>query len=204
MLYGLLTGRHPFEIEDSSPLEAWETIVKETPPAPSTVATPEAAVAMGFGTVSRLSRALKGELDAIVLMALRKEPARRYGSAEAIGEDVQRYLRGLPVQARPDSAGYRLRKLVGRNRMVTAVSALAVVAMVGGTVISLTQASKARAESQGGPGESYREAGIGLSRRHLRLSRSLVDRAWSWAGRLARGCSGRGRRTNRHGAWGRA
>jgi serine/threonine-protein kinase len=145
VLYGLLTGRHPFDIKDSTPAQAWDTIVKEPPPPPSTVATAEAAATMEFETVPRLSRALKGELDAIVLMALRKEPDRRYRSVEALEEDLQRYLRGLPVQARPDSAGYRLRKLVGRNRLATAASVLAVIALVGGTAISLSQAREARA-----------------------------------------------------------
>jgi serine/threonine protein kinase len=146
VLYGLLAGRHPFDIQDSSPAEAWATIVTEPTPAPSAVATADAAAAMEYGTAPRLRRALRGELDAIVLMALRKEPERRYRSADAMGDDIQRHLRGLAVRARPDSAGYRLRKLVGRNRLATAASALAVVAMVGGTMASVSLARRARAE----------------------------------------------------------
>ncbi|HET6181943.1 MAG TPA: hypothetical protein VFE61_33815 [Candidatus Sulfotelmatobacter sp.] len=57
---------------------------------------------------AKLSRGLKGDLDNIVLMALRKEPARRYASVEQMGEDIRRHLQGLPVKATPDSPSYRV------------------------------------------------------------------------------------------------
>ncbi|MEZ4457747.1 MAG: serine/threonine-protein kinase [Gemmatimonadales bacterium] len=147
VLFRLLTGRHPFEIDDLTPVAAWKTICEEEPRPPSAVATAAAAAAMGYPGPERLRRALQGELDAIVLMALRKEPGRRYSTADALGEDLLNYLKGLPVQARPDSPGYRLGKLVRRNRLAAAALALAFVAMGSGTAVALWQAREARASA---------------------------------------------------------
>ena len=144
VLYRLLTGRNPFESEASNPTAAWVTICEETPPLPSVVATKEAAQAMGMETPRRLRQALHGELDAIVLMALRKEPERRYATVDGLGEDLLNHLKGLPVQARPDSARYRFGKLIARNRLATAALGLAFLAMAGGTAVSLWQARAAR------------------------------------------------------------
>jgi serine/threonine-protein kinase len=90
---------------------------------------------------------LAGDLDAITMRALAQEPTRRYGSAEALAEDVQRYLSGQPVQARPDGFAYRTRKWIGRNRLATIGLLLALVAMLAGTGISLVQARRAEAEA---------------------------------------------------------
>lgn len=147
ILFHLLAGRHPFNLDDESPVAAWTTICREPPPSPSAVATAAAAAGMGFGTVERLRKALRGELDAIVLMALRKEPDRRYLTAAAFGDDLLNHLKGLPVQARPDSAGYRLGKFVARNRGATVAATLAVFAMGAGTTLALWQAHAARAHA---------------------------------------------------------
>lgn len=93
------------------------------------------------------SSRLKGDLDAITMRAIAREPARRYGSAEALAEDVQRHLSGQPVQARPDGFAYRVGKWVGRNRLATVGLLLALVAMLAGTGISLVQARRAEAEA---------------------------------------------------------
>ncbi|MCB1567419.1 MAG: serine/threonine protein kinase [Xanthomonadales bacterium] len=93
------------------------------------------------------SSRLKGDLDAITMRAMAREPARRYGSAEALAEDVQRYLSGQPVQARPDGFAYRVGKWVGRNRLATVGLLLALVAMLAGTGISLVQARRAEAQA---------------------------------------------------------
>jgi serine/threonine-protein kinase len=144
ILFRLLAGRHPFELDLASPAAVWKSICDEPPPPPSAVATVEAARAMGFGSLERLRKILRGELDAIMLMALRKEPARRYSTADALGEDLLAYLKGLPVQARPDSRGYRFRKLVARNRLAAAALGTAFLAMGGGTALALWQAGKAK------------------------------------------------------------
>lgn len=146
VLYQLVTGRHPLRLERDVPSPGWSAIATIAPEVPSATATAEAARAMGLVSPARLRRALQGELDAIVMMALRKEADRRYPTADAMSEDLRRFLQGRPVMARPDSLGYRVRKLVGRNRAATVASALAVVALVTGAGIATRQARAAEQE----------------------------------------------------------
>ena len=94
----------------------------------------------------RISRQLHGELDAIVMMALRPEPDRRYASAEDLGRDLQRWLEGRTVRAQPDTLGYRTVTFLRRNRLAVAGVTLGVAALIGGTVVSLRQAEVARLE----------------------------------------------------------
>lgn len=91
---------------------------------------------------------LRGDLDAIAMRALAPDPARRYGSAEALADDVQRHLDGRPVMARPDGFGYRLSRWIQRNRLASAGLLLAMFAMLAGTGISLWQAQRATEEAQ--------------------------------------------------------
>ncbi len=110
-------------------------VCEEDPPRPSAVAANR-----------RNAASLSGELDNIVLMALRKEPARRYSSVEQFGEDLRRYRVGLPVLAQPATAGYRLRKFVSRHRAAAITVALLVPTLVAGVVSTLWQARRAEAE----------------------------------------------------------
>ncbi|MEO8451773.1 MAG: tetratricopeptide repeat protein [Gemmatimonadota bacterium] len=144
VLYELLAGRPPFVGADLPVLEIRRRMLEEAPVPPSEAASAETAAASGEGTTDRLRRALAGELDNIVLMALRKEPDRRYSSAEQLSEDVLRFLAGLPVQAQPDSVGYRTRKFVRRNRGGVAGVVVAALSLVVGTVVSLWQLGLAR------------------------------------------------------------
>ena len=94
---------------------------------------------------------LAGDLDTIVLKALRKEPARRYGSVNELADDVRRHLEGQPVRARPDTLAYRTGKFLKRHRLATAAAALAVLSLVGGLAATarqarIAEASRARAE----------------------------------------------------------
>ena len=124
LLYQLLTGRHPFA-DDATTTEEVDRALRETnPTSPST--------RVGAAR-PRLRRALRGDLDNIVLKALRKEPERRYASVEALRADVERHLEGRPIRARPDSVRYRLSKFVSRNPWGVAAAALALVAL--GTAI---------------------------------------------------------------------
>jgi serine/threonine-protein kinase len=100
LLYELLTGHRPFEIEGRTASEIQKTICDTEPRRPST----------------RGPRELKGDLDNIVLMAMRKEPRRRYNSVDQFSEDIRRYLDGFPVIAREDTWGYRTGKFVRRHR----------------------------------------------------------------------------------------
>src|SRR5689334_4869626 len=99
----------------------------------------------------KLKRRLRGDLDNIVLKALRKEPTRRYASAEQLAEDIRRHLQGLPVTATPDSVPYRASKFVRRHKAGAAAAALVALAIIGGVVTTLREAriavrERARAE----------------------------------------------------------
>jgi serine/threonine-protein kinase len=136
VLYELLTGRRPFGPEASpeavpEPPSGAVTNAIERSRADGTTLTltPETVSAARQTSTERLRRRLRGDLDVIVLKALRPEPERRYASAEAFLEDVKRHLAGLPVQARPDTLGYRLRKFVGRHT-ASVTAAVVVLALV--------------------------------------------------------------------------
>jgi len=96
----------------------------------------------------RLRRLLRGDLDRILLKTLRKEPERRYGSAARIVEDLERHLEGRPVEARADSAGYRMRKYVSRHRVGVGAAAIAVLSLLGGTAAAVTQAGRATRQAE--------------------------------------------------------
>src|SRR5690606_26638246 len=119
LLYELLCGRKPFVLRGMRLAELERTICEEMPPTPSEViATAERrangeiaeVAALRSVRVAQLRRQLSGDLDNIAAMAMRKEPERRYSSAEQMADDVDRYLKGLPVLARPDSWSYRANK----------------------------------------------------------------------------------------------
>ena len=123
ILYLLLAGKHPFERKTNTLAELERAICETEPERPSTVALgttkPEAAAA----------RLLRGDPDNIVLMAMRKEPQRRYASAEHFSEDIRRYLDGWPVLARRPSAWYRASKFIGRHKTGVAAAALFTVSL---------------------------------------------------------------------------
>ncbi|MHB1327756.1 MAG: serine/threonine-protein kinase [Gemmatimonadales bacterium] len=146
LLYELLTGRPPFNLANLPVLEARRRLAESMPDLPSRVVAAETVSSTSEPTTRRLQRALEGELDDIVMMALRKEPERRYASVETMAEDVLRFLAGLPIQATPDSLRYRVAKLVRRNRGAVAALVVAIVALMAGTVVSLWQAGRARTE----------------------------------------------------------
>lgn len=162
VLYELLTGHRPYRFERNT-LGAVERAVLETEPTrPSTAVnqieerqrrdgsmetlTPEAISHARSTEPARLRRRLAGDLDTITLKALRKEPDRRYASAEAFAEDIKRYLAGLPVEARPDTAGYRVRKFVQRHRLGVTAALLIIFALVTGLTVALWQQQVAAAE----------------------------------------------------------
>ncbi|MBK7832715.1 MAG: tetratricopeptide repeat protein [Gemmatimonadetes bacterium] len=142
----LLAGQRPFDFDSKLFAEMQAMIAMAPAPAPSTLVTSASAASMGEGDATRLQRRLAGDLDAIVLQALRKEPERRYGSAEQLGEDLRRYLEGLPVTARRDTLGYRTRKFLRRHRVEVAAGLLVVASLVGGIVATTRQARRAQLE----------------------------------------------------------
>ncbi len=156
VLYELLTGHRPYEIRTLSPGEMERVICDTAPPRPSTIVTSPTDVngKVTPGAISRarstvpdtLVRRLAGDLDTIVLKALAKEPDRRYASAEAFLDDIQRHLDGLPVKARPPSVGYRAQKFVQRNTLVVALVALVMLALGAGLAGTAWQAHVAATE----------------------------------------------------------
>ncbi|HZR57474.1 MAG TPA: serine/threonine-protein kinase [Terriglobales bacterium] len=126
LLYELLSGARPFHLQTASPIEAARTICEQMPTAPSQVwkSNPEMAP-------PDAARKLGGELDNVVLMAMRKEPARRYVSIDQLAEDVKAFLGGYPVRARTDAWGYRSSKFIRRHKAAVVAAVVVAVALIG-------------------------------------------------------------------------
>ena len=133
VFYELLTGKRPHGLSTYTTSEILRSVCE------AGIARPSEAV-----TETPLRRQLSGDLDNIVLMAMHKEPGRRYLSAEALADDVKRYLDKRPVRARPDSFGYRTAKFIKRNRAGVVAGVFAVVALLGGLMAASWQAYEAR------------------------------------------------------------
>ena len=129
LLYRLLAGQSPYRVSNDRPHELARAICEDEPERPSTAlgtakrtvpgsssSTREQVSATRGESIDKLRRQLSGDLDSIVLKALRKEPAQRYASVHEFSEDVGRYLDGRPVAARKGTSSYRLRKYVRRHR----------------------------------------------------------------------------------------
>lgn len=130
LLYVLLAGHPPYDTDGVSTGAIEQLICEIDPPPPSLRLRPEAAMTHGAAP-ERVRRALSGDLDNIVLKAMRKEPQRRYASATELATDLERLRTGMPVSARQPSIGYRAGKFIRRHRAGVAVTA-AVVALVAG------------------------------------------------------------------------
>jgi len=155
VLYELLTGRSPYEFLDVSTQDFAQQVCEGEPQRPSLVVlhskkardgNVENQSAAGELSPQKLSKQLRGDIDNIVLMALRKEPSRRYASVNDLQEDIQRHLENIPVRARNDSVRYRTTKFVVRHRAAVAASALVVLAMLTGLIVTLHEARVARTE----------------------------------------------------------
>ena len=155
LLYKLLTGRPPYRVQGAAPHEIERAILDAEPTRPSTAittvqeaeATTPETISRDRGTsVSSLRRHLSGDLDTIVLKALKKEPARRYASVQAFADDVRRYLGGLPVHARPDTLTYRTTKFIRRHRFGVAAAAVFLVLLASYALTTRTQAQRIAVE----------------------------------------------------------
>jgi len=124
VLYELLTGRSPYRLKSRVPHELAQAILDQEPQ----------------------RQRLKGDLDNIVLMAMRKEPQRRYASAQQFAEDIHRHLDGLPVRARQDTFSYRAGKFIRRRKLAVAAAALILLTLLVGIITTAWQARVARAE----------------------------------------------------------
>ena len=162
ILYELLTGQRPYRVRSHEHVEVLKAVCEVEPERPSTavgrtgerrqpdgttlITTPEEAGRLRHETPQRLKKRLKGDLDAIVLAALQKDPVQRYPSVEALARDIQRYLDGLPITARKASTVYRLGKLAGRHKLGVAAGVAILGLLVALAVTSTLQATRIRIE----------------------------------------------------------
>ena len=136
VLYELLTGQKPYKIDNRTPTAIARAITEQEPTKPS-------SAAVSHKSEIRNQKILRGDLDNIVLKALRKEPERRYPSVDQLSEDIRRHLEGRPVIARKDTLGYRTSKFVARNKIAVAAAAVVIVSLIGGIATSGWEAHRA-------------------------------------------------------------
>ncbi len=146
--YMLLSGTPPYHFEDHSPTSIAEVILHAVPTRPSTALRTLPQTGDAPPRPSYISRKLRGDLDAIIMKALKKEPERRYATAGVLLEDFERFRAGHPVQARDDTTWYRTRKFVARNQWAMLAACLALIALLGGSAATLWQAQQATAEAE--------------------------------------------------------
>lgn len=133
LLYELLAGQRPYRLKRDSRAALEEAILEAQPQPPSEAVTDR-----------RLRRVLRGDLDTIVLTALKKAPAERYPTVDAMAADIDRWLRGWPVLAQPDSRWYRARKFVTRHRIGVLVASGVSATVVTAAGVAVSQMFEAR------------------------------------------------------------
>ncbi|MDJ0520693.1 MAG: serine/threonine-protein kinase [Planctomycetota bacterium] len=131
VLYQLLTDQLPIDVRRTELVTSARRILEDAPTRPSAI-----------------RPALRGDLEAILLKALEKEPARRYGSAAQLAEDVRRHLEGRPVEARPPNALYHLRLFARRNKALVASAVVVLLIAIGAAIVSLDFAFRSRDAEQ--------------------------------------------------------
>ncbi|MDX1640679.1 MAG: serine/threonine-protein kinase [Balneolaceae bacterium] len=161
LLYLLITGRKPYRFDTNSMLEIERVISEAEPVRPCDAVVgkslyspkiteptfdPETSAQLRAKDLTNLVKELRSDLEKIVLKALRKEPERRYRSVLEFAEDLENYLTGRPVQARPATFRYRAQKFVIRNYVGVLAAAVAILSVLGGLGIALWQADVAKAE----------------------------------------------------------
>ena len=147
--YELLADARPYRLKRGSAAEIEEAIASAEPLRASDIAA---------SPVQR--QALRGDLDAILNRALKKAVAERYPSVDAFAQDLQRYLDGEPVQARPDRAAYRAAKFVGRHRLAVAMGTTLALSVLGGGAVAVWQAQVARAQERRATSELGRQRAV--------------------------------------------
>ena len=143
LLYKLLTGLKPYEFHSALPFDMSQTILNTEPTRPSGKAV---AITVAGASAVKIRRMLNGDVDAIVLMALRKEPERRYQSVQDLSEDIGRYLAHRPVTARRGEVRYRAGKFIRRNRTASIAVVIVTLALIGGIEGVVWQAQRAEHE----------------------------------------------------------
>ena len=147
VLYELLTGSRPYRLKRDSRGALEEAILDLDPVVPSRMITVAAAQLRGSPPL-QLARILRGDLDTVLLKALGKQPESRYPTADAFAQELQRYSRGEPIQARAARPWYRARKFLGRNKLASSLSGALLAALVVGLGAALWEAHAARVEAR--------------------------------------------------------
>ena len=152
ILYELLAGRYPYRLATREPHAVVRAILEQEPERPSVAVLRPAEASDVSGhqrdmAPAKLARRLRGDLDTIVLTAMQKDPARRYGTVEQLVADVRRHLAGLPVTARPDSRLYCTEKFIRRHRAGVTVAAAITLLVIGFAVVAAVQSVRIRLQA---------------------------------------------------------
>lgn len=180
LLYGLLTGKTPYEIDSVSPDQLADEIQRIPPTHPqvavgkNTEPSDQQQIAlMRKTTPTQLRRDLTGDLGTIVMMALRKEIDRRYQTVDQFADDLRRWSTGHTVRACKDTLGYRVQKFVRRNRLAVAMAAVFLVSLIAG--VAGTSSQWIRAERENARAEQKANEAIEEANRANRLAKSELD-----------------------------
>ena len=156
VLYELLTGHHPYRSREDTVEKIARAVCEVEPRKPSSVVRVAGTSARDHSRQlaelplardqQKLSRQLTGDLDNIILMALRKQPQRRYSSVEQFAGDIRRHLQSLPVIAREDTFSYRASKFITRHRGAVAAAVVVALVLLAGVIITRREAQIARAQ----------------------------------------------------------
>jgi serine/threonine protein kinase len=141
VLYELLTGNKPYAPKGPTRRDLELAICEQEPAKPS-----DRLILTGTSEAGKTARRIRGDLDTVVLKALKKDPRQRYATAQAFADDLKRYLAFEPIAAKPDSEWYRIGKFVRRNRWAMAAVGAVVVALSVGVTSTLWQAERAERE----------------------------------------------------------
>ncbi|MEM9533840.1 MAG: serine/threonine-protein kinase, partial [Pseudomonadota bacterium] len=155
LLYQLLGGRPAYQVSNTTPTEAERIVCQDDPVPPSSALRQAAPTHVRHGTAD-----LRGDLDAIVMKALRKEPGLRYASSAEMRADIERYLAGLPVRARRNSRSYRFGKYLRRNRGLLAAVGAVFSALAVGLVVAFGQAQRANEEAEKARSEAAKAVAV--------------------------------------------
>ena len=139
VLYELLTDQKPYKVDKRTPANVARAITEHEPTKPSTVGIRDRSSKLQASNY----KLLRGDLDNIVLKAIRKEPERRYASVGQFSEDIRHYLEGRPVIARKGTFNYRAEKFIKRNKVAVAAAALIILSLIGGMVATAIEAHRA-------------------------------------------------------------
>ena len=157
LLYELLAGERPYRLKRDTRAALEEAILAADVLKPSEVVFTAATAQARSTSTRRLKRDLAGDLDTIILKALKKNPAARYGTADAFAQDIERHLKDEAILARPDSPWYQARKFLWRNKGVTMSATTVLIALALGLGVALQQTSIARHQAEVAGQEAQRE-----------------------------------------------